>query len=209
MNLVYLVSSKDIYKTIDDVILKEFEISNRLRTKLIKNNSIYLNGKSSDTRNTIKENDTILIDLNYKEDNSNIIPTKMNLEIIYEDKWFIAVNKKPNIPIHPSRAHFKDSLSNGIKNYFDSINLKKKIRPVNRLDLGTSGIVIFSKCEYIQECFIKQMLNKSFEKEYICLVEGYLKDKKGTINLPISRKSGSIIEREINLEKRKNIYYTL
>ena len=50
--------------------------------------------------------------------------------------------------------------------------LKKKIRPVNRLDRNTSGLVIFAKCEYIQECLSKQMLNKSFKKEYIAIVSG-------------------------------------
>ena len=60
--------------------------------------------------------------------------------------------------------HFTDSLSNAVKYYFNTINLKKKIRPVNRLDKNTSGLVIFAKNEYV----------------------------------PIARKEGSIIEREIN-----------
>ena len=107
-------------------------------------------------------------------------------------------NKSAGIPIHPSLLHFTDSLSNGIKYYFDEISLAKKIRPVNRLDLDTSGVVIFAKCEYIQECFINQMKNKEFQKEYICLVDGIIDIKEGTINLPISRKEGSIIERCID-----------
>ena len=73
--------------------------------------------------------------------------------------------------------------------------LKKKIRPVNRLDLNTSGLVIFAKCEYIQEALTSQMQNKTFVKEYIALADGIFENKKGTINLPIARKPGSIIER--------------
>ena len=62
--------------------------------------------------------------------------------------------------------------------------LKKKIRPVNRLDRNTSGLVIFAKCEYIQECLSKQMLNKSFKKEYIAIVSGKFAnaEKSGTVN---------------------------
>lgn len=73
--------------------------------------------------------------------------------------------------------------------------LKKKIRPVNRLDKDTSGLVIFAKCEYIQECLSNQMKNKEFIKEYLALVSGKFDIKSGTITLPIARKNGSIIER--------------
>ena len=79
-----------------------------------------------------------------------------------------------------------------------TIGLKKKIRPVNRLDKDTSGIVIYAKNEYIQECLVKQMKSNSFKKEYVAILEGHLENVKGTINKPISRKEGSIIEREIN-----------
>ena len=99
------------------------------------------------------------------------------------------------MPIHPSMDHYKDSLSNGVKYYFNSIGLKRKIRPVNRLDKNTSGIVIFAKNEYIQECLIKQMTSNVFEKEYIALVQGCLNKKEQIINAPITRKEDSIIER--------------
>ena len=76
--------------------------------------------------------------------------------------------------------------------------LNKKIRPINRLDRDTTGIVLFAKNEYIQECLIKQMTNNSFYKEYIAILDGILKEQKGTINAPIARKTGSIIERCID-----------
>lgn len=94
--------------------------------------------------------------------------------------------------------HYNDSLCNGVKFYFDSIGLKKKIRPVNRLDLNTSGLIIFAKCEYIQECLIKQMANNIFVKEYLAIVDGIFENKCGTIKLPIARKPNSIIERCID-----------
>lgn len=205
MELIYKVKENDNYITINNLITEEFKISTRLRTKLIRNNNIHLNGTNCDTRSNLKTGDIITIDLNYEEDNSNIIPTKMDLEIIYEDEWMIVINKPAGIPIHPSLLHYNDSLSNGIKYYFDSIRLHKKIRPVNRLDLNTSGVVIFAKCEYIQECFSKQMAENLFEKIYLCIIENELEQNKGTINLPISRKKGSIIEREVNPNGQNSI----
>ena len=94
--------------------------------------------------------------------------------------------------------HYTDSLANGVKFYFESIGLKRKIRPINRLDLNTSGIIIFAKNEYVQECLIKQMQDHTFQKYYIAFVEGTFTNKEGTINLPIDRKENSIIERCIS-----------
>lgn len=91
--------------------------------------------------------------------------------------------------------HYEDSLSNGVKWYFDSVNLHKKIRPVNRLDKDTSGVVIFAKNEYVQECLIKQMKTNTFIKEYIAICNGLLPCESGIINARIARKPGSIIER--------------
>ncbi len=91
----------------------------------------------------------------------------MDLQIIYEDNSLLAINKPPNIAIHPSIRHFDNSISNGVKYYFDLNNIHKKLRIVNRLDKDTSGIVIFAKNEYVQESLIYQMKNHNFVKEYI------------------------------------------
>ena len=186
---------KENNKTINQIIQTEFNLSSRLFNKLVKNKKIYLNSYESDTRNIANINDVITIDLNYNEDNSNIVPTKMELNIIYEDEGLLILNKPAGIPVHPSMLHYTNSLSNGVRFYFDSIGLKKKIRPVNRLDLDTSGLIIFAKNEYVQEHLIKQMSNGTFRKEYMCLAEGIFENTSGTINAPIARKQGSIIER--------------
>lgn len=198
MELEYKITKLDIGKSINNILTTKLNISTRLLTKLIKNGKILVNYEKCDTRNMVNIGDIITINFEILEDNSNIVPTKMKLDIIYEDKWLLVVNKPAGIPIHPSRLHYTDSLSNGIKYYFDTINLKKKIRPVNRLDLDTSGLVIFAKCEFIQESLIRQMAQKEFKKEYLCLVSGLLDFKTGIISLPIARKDGSIIERCID-----------
>ena len=205
MEIKYIIKENDNYKTINSVLSSEFSISNRLRIKLIKNNCVLLNNSICDTRSTVKTNDIVSINFDYEEDNSNIVPKKMNLDICYEDKWLIVVNKPAGIAVHPSILHYEDSLSSGIKFYFDAITLKKKIRPVNRLDKNTSGLVVLAKCEYIQECLSNQMKNNQFKKEYLALTNGIFDKKQGTIDLPIARKENSIIERCINKNGQTSI----
>ena len=202
MKIKYKIEEQDLGKTINEILKNKFDISTRLLAKLIKNKKIILNNKQCDTRNIAKKEDIVEIDLGIEEE-SDIIPTKMNLSIIYEDEWLLVIDKPAGIAVHPSAIHYNDTLSNGVQYYFNINNIHKKIRPVNRLDLGTSGIVVFAKCEYIQENLIRQMEKKIFEKEYLCLVEGIFDEKQGTISLPIARKPGSIIERQINEQNGK------
>lgn len=189
MELKYTVTENDNRKTINEILSSKFNLSTRLCSKLIKTKRIYRNGKAVDTRTCSTIGDIIIIDLNYEEDNSNIVPTNMDLDIIYEDEWILVINKPAGIPIHPSRLHYENSLSNGVKYYFNKIHLKKKIRPVNRLDLDTSGLVIFAKCEYIQESFINQMAKNIFNKEYLCIVHGSLDEKSRYYKLTNCKKA--------------------
>lgn len=186
------------YKKILDVLKLEFSMSDRLILKLKKSMKIYLNGILCYVWTPISIGDIICALIDFDEDNSNIVPTKINLNILYEDEALLIINKPSNMPVHPSNLHYSDSLSNGVKYYFDSIGLNKKIRPINRLDKDTTGIVLFAKNEYIQECLVKQMKSKTFVKEYIAILDGILFENKGTICAPIARKENSIIEREVS-----------
>lgn len=197
MKLSYKVIDNK-YFNIKDVLKSYFQISDRLLTKLKKSNHIFLNGTPIYINKEIKINDLIEVDLEFEENFDNIVPSKINLDIIFEDESLIIINKCAGIAVHPSILHFDNSLSNGLAFYYKQNNIHKKIRPVNRLDKDTSGIVIFAKNEYVQECLVKQMKSKIFSKEYLAILEGNLTEKSGTINAPISRKEGSIIEREIN-----------
>lgn len=191
--------------TINQILQNELKISTRLLYKLIKNNNVFLNAVPCDTRIFPNIGDIITICFDYEEDNSNIVPKNIDLNIVFEDEWLLIVNKPAGIAIHPSVLHYSDSLCNSVRFYFDKIGLKKKIRPVSRLDSNTSGLVIFAKCEYIQEYLISEMKSNSFKKEYLAVCNGKLKAKKDTINLPISRKDNSIIERCISANGQNSI----
>ena len=203
MKINYTVKNNKL--TVNQILINELKISSRLLYKSINNKRIFLNNNLCDSRDLANIGDLLTIDFDYEEDNSNIVPTKMNLDIVFEDDWLIVVNKPAGIAIHPSILHYSDSLCNGIRFYFDSIGLKKKIRPVNRLDLNTSGLVVFAKCEYIQECLISQMKDNLFKKEYLAFCEGIFENKSGTIDLPISRKDNSIIERCISKDGQPSV----
>lgn len=196
MNLHYI--SDGNYKNINQVLNEEFKFSAKLKNKLISNQLILLNSIFVDTRTTITKGDIIDIILDYPEDNSNVIATNMHLNIIYEDAHLLIIDKPAGIAVHPSILHYKDSLSNGIKSYYDKIGLAKKVRPVTRIDLNTSGLVVFAKNEFIQESLIRQMSNNYFVKTYLCLAEGTVTPQNGSINAPITRKSDSIIERTVS-----------
>ena len=185
MHLSYTVA--DANNTLFEILKQKLYMSDRLLLKLRKNNKIFVNGVSTYTNIIVNPNDVIDIYIDFEEDNSNIVPTKMKLDILFEDDSLLILNKPTDISIHPSMQHYTNTLSNGVRAYFDEIGLKKKIRPVNRLDKDTSGIVIFAKNEYIQESLIKQMKLNIFEKEYIAVVEGNFSEESGTINAPIAR----------------------
>lgn len=204
MEITYTI--KENNKTIKQILKERLFISDRLLTFLKKNSLIlYNNDKITNLNILARLNSTVTVDLNFEEDNNNIVPIKMDLKIIYEDEALLIIDKPAGIPVHPSILHYTNSLSNGVKYYFDSINLKKKIRPVNRLDRNTSGIVIFAKNQYIQECLIHQMQTKEFKKTYLAVVEGHLKKLNGTIDAPITRKENSIIERCVAENGEKSI----
>lgn len=200
MKLVYQVPEETTYQTVKEVLKIELSMSDRLLLKLKKLQRISLNGKIVYVHHPIQKGDVIGCDLEYEEDNSNIVPTFLPLSILYEDEGYLVIDKPAGIPVHPSCDHYADSLSNRVRYYFDQIGLKKKIRPVNRLDKDTSGLVIFAKNEYIQECLVKQMQTKEFIKKYVAIVNGHIENKKGTISAPIARKKNSIIERCVSLD---------
>ena len=202
MKLTYTIQPNDNFFNVKELLKLKFQISDRLLVKLKKNKKIWLNSTPTFVDSRLKPFDIVEILIDFEEKSENIIPTQMDLNIIYEDEYYIVINKPSGIAIHPSILHYTDSLANGVKFYFEQKNIKKKIRPINRLDKDTSGIVIFAKNEYIQELMIK---DKTINKEYFAIVLGKLENTKGTINAPIARKEGSIMEREINEEGQSAI----
>ncbi len=197
MFLEYIVNNE---KSIREVLIVHYHFSNRYCLHLKINNNIYLNDDNQliYLDKVVNNGDKVSIKLDDEENNCNILPKFVPLDILYEDDYIIALNKPPHMPVHPSLEHFDDSLSNGLKFYFDSINLKRKIRPINRLDKDTSGIVLFAKFPFIQYSL------QNYNKEYITIVNGRI-ENDGVIDKPIARKNNSIIERCVSDEGKNAI----
>ena len=115
MKLIYQLKENDNYLTIKELLRSYFAISDRLLLKLKKNNRVFLNGSISNINSPLFSGDLVEVLLDFEEDNSNILLTKMELEILYEDEAYLVINKPAGIPVHPSMDHFTDSLSNGVR----------------------------------------------------------------------------------------------
>lgn len=199
MNLKYCIQPNDNYFNVKELLKVKFQISDRLLIKLKKNKKILLNGSPTFVDYNLKPFDIVEIIIDFEEESENIVSLKMDLDIIYEDECYLVINKPAGLAVHPSILHYNNSLSNGVKYYFEQNDIKKKIRPINRLDKDTSGIVIFAKNEYIQEYLVREMKDNIFYKEYIAVCEGIFEENEGTITFPIARKENSIIERCVSL----------
>ena len=146
---------------------------------LVNNNPVKMNY-------VLKENDEIVINLAKKE-SQNITPEKIDLDIVYEDKDIIVINKSPNMVVHPTKRYQSGTLANGLLYYFKESNQDCIVRLVSRLDMDTSGLIIVAKNQYAHSELSNQMQNNNVEKRYLALVHGHFSEKEGTIDLPIYR----------------------
>ena len=177
--------------------LEEFlygnNISGRLFRRLYKRKHIYLNGKFVRKSTALKKGDKITIYMEDEED--DISPEKMELDIVYEDDDLLIINKQADIVVHPTKSHQKNTLSNGIAYHFKENDIKKKIRFVNRLDMDTTGILIVAKNPYAHQQMAIQFEENTVTKKYYALVEGVVEKSEDTIDLPIGREEEASIRK--------------
>ena len=156
---------------------------------MIDNEYILVNGKKTKNNYKVKNNDIIFIDENFKE-NTDIEPEEMKLNIIYEDKDIIIVNKPSGMVVHPGNGNYKGTLVNGLMYYTNRLsNINGEVRPgiVHRIDKDTSGLIIIAKNNKSHEILSDYFKNKTITRTYIALVKGDLKSNSGTIDAPIGR----------------------
>jgi 23S rRNA pseudouridine1911/1915/1917 synthase len=140
----------------------------------------------------LKTGDMVAIDLYIPDSRGNVIPVEADIDILFEDEHIICLNKPAGICTHPVRFYTDNTLANHLMYYFISNDQLLKIRPVSRLDKGTSGLITFAKNEYAQDILSKSRMTK----EYIAIAHGIFAEKRGIIDEPIEK--NSTIEREIN-----------
>ena len=126
MQFSYRVTEETPYQTIKQLLKEEWDLSRNLILRLKTHNQILLNQQLAHVNCNLNYNDLVEINLDFDEDNSNIVPTNIPLDIIHEDSYYLVLNKPSNIAIHPTLLHYDNSLSNGVKHYFDTIRSKEK-----------------------------------------------------------------------------------
>lgn len=169
------------------------DVSSRLFRKLYIEKNILVNGKFQ--RKGIILNKGDVVSLVLKQEEENIEPEEMDLDIIYEDFDLLIINKEPNIVVHPTKSHQSNTLSNGIKHYFNKNRIYKKIRFVNRLDMNTSGIIIVAKNSFSHQQMALQFENHWVEKKYLAIVKGVVQKDEDRIDLAIGREEDKSIKK--------------
>ena len=138
----------------------------------------------------VKYNDQISINL-IEKNIQTIAPKKIKLEIIYEDKDIMVINKPKGMVVHPGAGNYDNTLVNALlfkykKNLSD---LNGKLRPgiVHRIDKETSGLLVVAKNNFAHAHLGSQFSNHSIRRKYICLSWGVVRPLNGKIITLIKR----------------------
>ena len=106
--------------------------------------AILLNGKPIRAIDPVNQGDVITIDLPTST-SEGVTPVDLPLNVVFEDKYIIVLNKPPFMPVHPTKVHQQDTLANALRFYAEKRGEQYSFRAVNRLDRNTSGLVIVAK----------------------------------------------------------------
>lgn len=191
-----------ITKETDSILLflKEHGYSSNLIVHLKKTpESILKNGIWSYVKEPLHVGDTLHIRIEENEGSDNIVPNKMLLSILYEDKDILVIDKPANMPIHPSINHYEQTLANGVLWYYTAQQIPYTFRCITRLDRDTTGVTLLAKHMLSASVLSKAMQQKQIQKEYLALCDG-VTPEEGTIDAPICRAADSVIERCIDFE---------
>lgn len=164
--------------------LKALHISKRNIYLLEQQKAITLNSQTIPNTFLLSKNDTIQIDISFFEE-TNTLPVKGTLPIVYEDDDIIVLNKPCGILIHPD-GNTTETLANYLSYYFNQKNIIRTIRPIQRLDFDTSGLIVFPK-HFISASYLSYLIeNNQFYRSYLAIVEGKI-NKDGKINQPLGK----------------------
>ena len=176
---------------------------NRLQ-QAIKAELIKVNEDSTKANYKVKPGDEVSVFLPKPQEDRELVPQEIDLDIIYEDKELIVVNKEAGMVVHPAVGNWDGTLVNGLLYHFKELSRKgnEELRPglVHRIDKNTSGLLVIAKNEESHTLLAKQFLDHSIDRTYHAIVWGD-PGPEGTINAnldrsPRDRKLRSVVEDE-------------
>ena len=162
--------------------------------------SILVNGVHYYMRQELSKGDHLQVRICETKNSEKIPPTNLPLDIIYEDEDLLVLNKPAGMPIHPSLNNYTNSMANALAYYFQSQGKPFIFRCCNRLDRDTSGLTIVSK-HLVSGSILSDMTKyREVHREYLAIARGSVTPSEGTIQAPLGRKEGTIIERTVDWE---------
>ena len=168
---------------------------------------VLVNDKKVKASYKVEVNDKIFInDEDFKEE-CDIVPTKMNLDIVYEDDYVMVINKPSGLVVHPGSGNYTNTLVNGLIYYTNNLsNINGEVRPgiVHRIDKDTSGLLLIAKTNKAHEILAEDFKQKRVKREYIALLNGVFKQGSATIDAPIGRDKNFRERMCVTAENSKN-----
>lgn len=208
--LVYEIPEEFDKKPVQN-FLRAQGFSSRMIKDLKKNpHGILIGNKKCTALKLLKKGDRLTVYI--KEKNAGgATPVDLPLDIVYEDKDVVVCNKPPFMATHPSQNNRETSLANALAFHFEKNGEDCPVRPVNRLDKNTSGLILIAKNAHASGVLSGDLKEKKIQREYLAFVEGCPDADSGTVDAPIARCEGSTIARCVDFEKgeRAVTHYTV
>lgn len=195
--LFYRASAQDAGRRLESVLRKELALSGSMIKTLKYNGGLLINNRIARTVDLLAEGDCITVLLNVTDKATEAAPEDIPIEILYEDKALIAVNKPSGMVVHTTCLHQSGTLSNALAFHMQKQNITGPIHPVSRLDKDTCGVVLFARNGFVQEHLKKQGQTGEFRKIYYGICSPRPSQASGIIDLPIKRASDTIMLRTV------------
>ena len=198
--MTYLIQQQDIQKTVEQFLLSNGYSAALIRRLRHTEQSILKNGSPVYTTYRLDEGDSLAVTLPEEHGSENIVPVPMDLDIRYEDRDLLVVNKAAGVPIHPSQGNHDNTLANGIAWYLGEKGEAATYRAINRLDRDTTGLLILAR-HALSACMLSEMVRThAIRRCYLAAASG-LVPPEGVIDAPIARTCDSTSERCVDFER--------
>ena len=186
ISLSYETVTLDSGERLDSVIAREFTQFSRVHIqKWIKEGKLLLDGKSVKPKQLLKVNQLISIDV-LEEPVLEDEPENIPIDIIFEDKDIIVLNKQPGLVVHPGAGNRTGTLVNALLHHDEELSFLPRAGIVHRLDKDTSGIMVVARNEFSYLNLVSQLKEREVDRHYLTIVVG--EPLYGsTINEPIGR----------------------
>ena len=198
-SMEYTVKAEETGRRVRDILQRSMGVSCTAMKSAKWNGRLWLNGENVFTDAKVQAGDRVCIE--WASDTPAYRPRRFDLplEIPWEDEHLMAVVKPAPLASQSSRNHPDDSLENAVYTYFGCPE-DFVYRPVNRLDKGTSGLMMIAKTPYAQHLMQRQLHTPGFRRRYLALTDGIPEKRLGMIDLPIAKAPGATVKREIHPE---------